>query len=246
MPLAMLRRIATSLAAMLVCLAVASNPSQAQTSAPSTTQSEKAALDRVLTQMDSAAATFRSLEADFVWDQVNVMFNDTDTQKGKLYVRHESSETLMAADISLPISKYLLYSGGKVQIYEPKIDQVTIYKPGKDRGDIEGYLLLGFGSRGHDLPKAYDVHYQGTEKVAGIEVTRLELIPKSDKARNLFPRILLWVDPERGISIQQQLFQSGGDYRLAKYSDIQLNHKLADDRFKLKTGGKTKVVAPQG
>jgi hypothetical protein len=33
---------------------------------------------------------------------------------------------------------------------------------------------------------------------------------------------------------------------LAKYSEIQLNQKLPDGAFKLKTTGKTKFLSPQG
>jgi outer membrane lipoprotein-sorting protein len=55
----------------------------------------------------------------------------------------------------------------------------------------------------------------------------------------MFPNIVLWIDPVRGISVQQQFFQQGGDYRLSKYSDIQLNRKIPDSVFKLKTDGKT-------
>ncbi len=46
--------------------------------------------------------------------------------------------------------------------------------------------------------------------------------------------------------MQQQMFFPGGDYRLAKYSDIELNKKLSDNVFKLKTTGKTRFVPPQG
>jgi len=70
-------------------------------------------------------------------------------------------------------------------------------------------------------------------------------VPKSVKVRNNFDHILLWIDPALGVSVQQQLFSSG-DYRLAKYSDIQLHQKIPDSVFKLKTTGKTKFVSPQG
>jgi outer membrane lipoprotein-sorting protein len=57
---------------------------------------------------------------------------------------------------------------------------------------------------------------------------------------------VLWIDLDRGISVQQQLFQPGGDYRLASYSDIEINQKIPDSVFKLKTGAKTTIqsVAP--
>jgi outer membrane lipoprotein-sorting protein len=64
--------------------------------------------------------------------------------------------------------------------------------------------------------------------------------------KNNIARILLWIDPSRGISLQQQFFEPGGDYRLAKYSEIQINEKLPDSAFKLKTTGKTKFLPPQG
>ena len=70
--------------------------------------------------------------------------------------------------------------------------------------------------------------------------------PKSPRLRNNIARILLWIDPARGVSVQQQFFEPSGDYRLAKYSDIQVNQKLSDNAFKLKTTAKTRVVSPQG
>jgi outer membrane lipoprotein-sorting protein len=209
-------------------------------------QSSAAGLDRVLAEMDTASRNFRSAEASFVWDQYQKVIDETDTQKGKIYFRHQDNETQMAADISEPDKKYVLYTGGKVQVYQPKIDQVTEYNPGKSRSDLESFLVLGFGGSGHDLLKSYDVKYLGSENANGTDAAKLELIPKSPKLRNNIARILLWIDPARGVSVQQQFFEPSGDYRLAKYSDIQVNQKLPDNAFKLKTTGKTKFITPQG
>ncbi len=218
-----------------------------------TAQSDNAALERVLTQMDSAAKDFRSVEANFVWDQYTKIVKDTDTSKGTVYFQREGKEINMAADIAADTAakpptppKYVLFADGKVQMFEPNIDQVTIYKTGKNRADVESFLVLGFGGPGHDLAKSYHVNYLGTEKIDGVDTAKLELIPKSPKALAQFPRILLWIDPARGISVQQQLFQTSGDYRLAKYSKIQINQKLPDGVFKLKTTGKTTYLTPQG
>jgi outer membrane lipoprotein-sorting protein len=209
-------------------------------------QSNSAGLDHVLSQMDAAAKNFRSTEAAFVWDQYQKVIDETDTQKGTIYFRRQDGDTQMAADIAEPDKKYVLYSGGKVQVYQPKIDQVTEYNPGKSRSDLESFLVLGFGGSGHDLLKSYDVKYLGPETVNGTETAKLELIPKSPRLRNNIARILLWIDPARGVSVQQQFFEPSGDYRLAKYSEIQVNQKLPDNAFKLKTTGKTKFISPQG
>ncbi|MGZ4730829.1 MAG: LolA family protein [Terriglobales bacterium] len=206
------------------------------------------ALDRVLGQMDSAAEKFRTTEASVVWDQYQKVVDEHEEQKGKVYFRHTgNNEVQMAADITDPDQKYVLFNGSKIQVYQPKIDQVTAYNTGKNREAFESFLVLGFGGGGHDLLKSFDVKYLGREAVDGVVAEKLELVPKTANVRNNVDRIILWIDPSRGISLQQQFFfGNSGDYRLAKYSDIKMNEKIPDSVFKLKTTGKTKFISTQG
>ncbi len=207
---------------------------------------ESAELERVLAQMDAAAKSFKTTEASVVWDQYQKVIDETETQKGRIYFRRQGGEVQMAADFVEPDKKYVVYSGGKVQVYQPKIDQVNEYDPGKNRGDVESFLVLGFGGGGRDLFKSYVLRYLGSETVNGVKAEKLELIPKSARWRNNIARILLWIDPAKGVSVQLQFFEPDGNYRLAKYSDIQINHPLPESAFKLKTTKRTKFVSPQG
>jgi outer membrane lipoprotein-sorting protein len=201
-------------------------------------------LERVLAQMDAAAKNFHTAEASLTSNQYTKVVDETDTQKGKVYFQRRGKEVEMAADITEPDRQYALYANGKAQLYNPKIDQVNEYNTDKNRAQVEAFLLLGFGGGGHELLATYDVKYLGTETVNGIAAAKLELLPKSKELRNNVARILLWLDPARAVSVQQQMFFPGGDYRLATYSGIQINQKLPDHVFKLKTTGKTKFVAP--
>ena len=79
-----------------------------------------------------------------------------------------------------------------------------------------------------------------------MNAAKLDLMPKQAKVKSMFQTITLWIDPARGISVQQKFVEPSGDYRLAKYSNIKLNPKVPDNVFKLKTTGKTKVVTPNG
>ena len=107
--------------------------------------------------------------------------------------------------------------------------------------------MLGFGGSGRDLLKSFDVKYAGSENVGGVNAAKLELAPKSERVKNIFAKIWLWIDPARGISVQQQFFEPSGDYRLAKYSEIKMNQKVPDSAFKLKTSGDTQFVSgPKG
>jgi outer membrane lipoprotein-sorting protein len=206
-------------------------------------QVDSASLERVLTAMDNAAKGFHTAEANFAFDQYTKLVNETETQTGKLYFRRQGTDVEMAADFSDP-KQYALYSNGKAQIYYPKIDTVNVYKADKNRSQVDAMLLLGFGGGGHSLLDTFDVAYAGTESIGGVKTDKLELTPKSKEMRNNISKIVLWIDPARGISLQQQMQFPGGDYRMAKYTDIQLNKKVSDDVFKLKTTTKTKFIPP--
>ena len=203
-------------------------------------------LDSVLKKMDAAAASFRTTQADFVWEQYQKVVDETDTQEGTVYYRRAGKEIEMMAEIKKPDRKFVLYKNGELKVYQPKIEQVMVHPAGKNKSEIESYLVLGFGGSGQDLTKSFDVTYQGSETVNKIATAKLQLIPKSDKLRNTFARIILWIDLQRGISVQQQFFEPQGDYRLAKYSAIRVNEKINNDVFQLKTTSKTQTVMPRG
>ncbi len=229
----------------LISVAVLCGIVLAQTATPAPKSANNAALEGVLNDMDRAAANFRTAQADFVWDQYTKIVNDHDLQNGTVYYRRLSNEVQMAADVTQPAKKYVLFSDSKVDVYQPAIDQVTEYNTGKNRAEVESFLVLGFGGRGHDLAKSFAVSYGGTENAGGVQAAKLILVPKAAKVRSMFTQIILWIDPARGISVQQQLIDPDGNYRLAKYSNIKLNQKIADSVFKLKTTGKTKWMRPQ-
>jgi len=205
------------------------------------------ALEKVLDQMDAAAASFRTTRANFEWDQYQKVIDETDTQKGTVYYRRSGKEIEMMADITDP-PKSVLFNNGKVQVWEPKLNRVTTYEAGKNREAVESFLVLGFGGGGHDMLKSFQLRYLDAEKIDGVETVKLELIPKSERVRNLFGQIWLWIDPARGISVQQQFFDTvSGDYRLAKYSNIEVNQKIPDSVFKFKTRSDTQfLAAPKG
>lgn len=213
-------------------------------------------LETVYKSMDAAAAKFNTTQANFEWDRYEKVIDEVDdVETGNIFYRRVGKDVEMKAEIKTagpsrdklkPEPQFVLFSQGKVQRYLPRVDQVTVYDVGKNRTEVEAYLVLGFGGSGQDLAKSFEVTFQGQETIEGIPVAKLQLIPKSERVRNTFARILLWIDLDRGISVQQQFFEPGGNYKLAKYSSIRLNEKIPDEVFHLKTTGKTQTISPRG
>lgn len=213
-------------------------------------------LETVYKSMDAAAAKFNTTQANFEWDRYEKVIDEVDdVETGIIYYRRVGKDVEMKAEIKMagtsrdklrPEPQFVLFSQGKVQRYLPRVDQVTVYDVGKNRSEVEAYLVLGFGGSGQDLAKSFDVTYEGTETIEGVATAKLQLIPKSERVRNTFARILLWIDLDRGISVQQQFFEPGGNYKLAKYSSIRVNEKIPDEVFRLKTTSKTQIISPRG
>jgi outer membrane lipoprotein-sorting protein len=203
-------------------------------------------LESVLKKMDAAAANFHTAEANFVWRQYQRVVNETDTQTGTVYYRRNGDDIEMMAEVKQPDHKFVLYKDGKLQVYQPNIDQVMEYSTGANRSEIESYLVLGFGGSGQDLVKSFDVTYIGDDTIDSKPTAELQLIPKSEKVRNNFPKISLWIDLSRGVSLQQKFMETQGDSRTAKYSDIKIPAKIGNDVFQLKTNKKTQFVSPRG
>jgi outer membrane lipoprotein-sorting protein len=202
-----------------------------------------AGLEKILAKMDETAAKFRTAQANFTWTTFNSVVNEeSGRQTGKIYFQRNGNETEMAADIDPPDAQQVIFSRGKIQLYKSRTNIVDVYDASAHRQEFESFLVLGFGSSGSDMQKSYDLTYGGEEKIDGTDTARIELVPKSEKIKQHFPQIILWINPQTGISVQQKLMETDGDYRLAKYSGIQLGQKIPSKVFQLKTSGNTKVV----
>ena len=229
----------------LVCLMLLPFVSQPQNPRPATQNTADSELQAVLLQMDNSSAGFRSAQADFDWDNYQKVVDETEKQKGHVYFRRNGNEVEAMFDITAPVPKQVLFKSGKIELYNPKIDQITEYEPGKSKSDVDAFLSLGFGARGHDLLKSYNVKMDGWEPIDGVRTAKLELVAKSEKVRNMFNKFILCIDPKQDVPLKQQVLEPSGDYWLSHYTNIKLNTHISDDVFRIKTTPHTRVVKPQ-
>jgi outer membrane lipoprotein-sorting protein len=185
---------------------------------------QSADLQKVLGDMDTAAAKFQSAQADFAWDQYTSVVQSHDVQKGTIAYRRSGNTMEMIAHVKTdddqPSLKDVLIKGGELDFYQPNLKQETILNASTN---YERYLTLGFGGSGKDLAANWNIAYQGKETIDGVETAKLDLTPKQGGSNSQVSHITIWVDPKRAISLKQQAFQDSGDYRSAVYTNIKLN-----------------------
>ena len=205
-------------------------------------------LDKVIAKLDTSAKTFTSAQADIVWDNVQTQpVLDKDSQVGAaIFARAKNGQMQVAVHIKTdngkPVLKDLSYADGVGKMYEPSIKQIQIFKVGDKGGQLESFLTLGFGGSGQDLMKNWQITDAGTEAVNGVQAAKLQLVPRDPALAKTAPKVLLWIDLDKGVAVKQQRFDTAGNYVIFTYSNIQLNKKVPSNAFEIKTASGTQVV----
>lgn len=202
-------------------------------------------LNSVLSRLDAAAKTFKSTSADVEFDTVQtVPVPDTDVLTGTVDYQRSGTNFQMAAHIAKddnqPATKVYTYSNGVFKLYEGgSLNQVTTFKRASD---FASYVMLGFGASGKDLSAKWDMKYLGAERVDGVNTAKLELVAKDPTVRTNIPKVTIWIDTARAVSIKQIFDEGPGQSRTSHYTNIKVNQSLPGDAFKLPTDSKTTYV----
>jgi outer membrane lipoprotein-sorting protein len=192
-------------------------------------------LQAVFSVMDDAAAKFKGLKADMKMVTHTAVINEDSVDNGTIVVKQPKPHDLrLLLDFREPDKKTVQMAGSKVDIYYPNNNTVQEYDLNKSHRDkADQFMLLKFGSNSKDLQAAYNITLGGPETVAAEPATRIELVPKSPDLRAQFPKFELWISEKTGIAVQQKMYQPGGDYWMATYSNMQLNPNLPDSAVTL-------------
>ena len=202
-------------------------------------------LETVLATMDRAAPRFSSMVGRLDYTKATVVVDDHSTESGEIYFEKSKDQPRVMIAFRQPAEKYVLFADDKVSLYRPKIAVVEEYFLSQRQDLLEQFLLLGFGTAGKELRKAYRISLLGEEHLDGQQVFRLELIPKSPKVSAQLQRIELWISPQTWQPLQQKFFEASGDYLIARYSDLKVNVKIPGKNFRLPLKGKVRTIRPQ-
>ncbi len=203
-----------------------------------------ASLETVLAAMDRAAGTFRDAVALVERVDYTAIIHDTTSETGTMRMLRRGRQVQLRLDFGEPDVRTVVLSGRRAEIYYPKIQTVQIYDLGRQRELVDQFLLLGFGTSGGELKKNYTLRALGEEQVAGVSASRLELIPKSPKAREHVLKIEMWVSPE-GHPVRHKFYKPSGDYTLITYSNLRINSGVREASLRLELPPGVKREYPQ-
>ena len=201
-------------------------------------------LDKVLRKLDAAALKFRSASADFEFDTITTEpIDDKDVQKGTVYYERNGSNSRMSAHIreenGRPVPKTVVLSDGTIKLYEKLTNHLTTLTK---LSQYQSWFMLGFGASGEELENKWNITYLGQEKLDGVTTEKLDLVPKDPAIRKNLPKVTVWMDTDRGVSMKQVFDQGQGQSRVAVYFNIKLNQRLPGDAFSFVTDKRTQFT----
>ena len=203
-------------------------------------------LQTTLEKLNQAAKNFRSTSAEFEVDiNQTEPVPDTEVQKGVAYYQRNGTHFQMAAHIETDngakVEKVYTFSDGVFKLYEkgPGIDQVTTSHQGSKVAD---YVGLGFGASGTELADKWDITDLGAETINGVQTEKLELIAKDPDVRKNLPKVTVWMDLSRAVSLKQVFDEPHGLSRVSTYTNIKINQSIPRDAFSFKTDKNTQFI----
>ena len=191
------------------------------------------ALDAVLARLDQASATFKGLTADIGKVSHTDVLNVDAVDSGTIIVkRFKPHDIRIRVDFTNPRRQNVTVGGGKAQLFDPQSNEAQELDLGKNRGVVDQFMLLGFGSNSADLRNAYSVTLGGAEPINGEKTTRIMLVPRDREVLAHVKKCEIWIS-DKGWTVQQKFYTGGGDYVLSTYSRMKLNPSIADKDLKL-------------
>jgi outer membrane lipoprotein-sorting protein len=185
-------------------------------------------LSVILQHMNASAPAFHGMSADIQMITYTAVIDDKLTENGSIKMQKKNGAVRAVVDFSQPQSsaRDIGFFGKTVRIYYPNANYFQDYEIGKNGDVINQFLLLGFGSSGDELSKSYTITQEGTEQVSGVTATKLMLVPKDQKMLEHLSKAELWIPEGKSDPIQQQFYESSGNYRKVTYVDVEINPTL--------------------
>jgi len=202
----------------LACAGLASGVSPAKTSSEAS-----AALKEISKAIKGVEAIVAQVEYTETVDRRKV------TGTGTLSI---SLAGLARADIGGHAPITVLYFPPYLYRHRKTDEIVEVYNVALNPNRLAQYVLLGFVPAGTDMKKDYNVGLVDNATLDDKPVLNFLLTPKSKAAAKAIARIMLWVDPETGLPLQQQIVHAvGGTELFVRYLSIAEEDELPDTLF---------------
>lgn len=189
-------------------------------------------LERVLEKLNHLNNSLQTFQADIIQTKWINLLQEFDTpEKGKLYFKKTSEGVYLRKEIEEPGHTIMLVTPEEIIVYYPKKNQAVKRSLAEHKAK---YSSTGIGTSSKELKENFDISFVRDEIIKKKVYNIIELVPKTEKIKNYFQKLRLWVDDETGVPVRQRIEELNGDYTIIQFLKIKINKKIKDKVFELK------------
>ncbi len=197
----------------------------------------------VLTRMEKNKRSLKTMRANISMVKYNAQLRDEDKYQGLvLYIPGAggSASAYVRLEWTQPQHEILAVSNGTYNLYRPRLNTVLEGKTGSIKSQKDSDVLSLMNMSATQLRTRFGEFQDQREETlwGGVWTQHFKVIPKTTAS---YKYIEVWVDKE-GMPVQTKMVEKNDDSTTVRLTNVEKNHDIPLDQFKLKLDGNVKHV----
>src|SRR5713226_4918561 len=199
-------------------------------------------LDEVLANMERAARSIKTIEADMRQEKRDRQIGGKEVYSGRILFLHDKKCDKVRINYENPQGQVVAVVCSQIILYQPRINQVILTTRQAQASKNQEFSFIATPYKSvPELKNQYNIVYIGDEQLESNSTAKLELTPK---ARSSVQKLTLWVAQSSWLPIRYQVVEKNNNLTTFILCNVKINGKLPGDVFRVTVAPGTKVVQP--
>lgn len=192
-------------------------------------------LDEILGNMERAARTIKSLEADMIQEKRDTQIGGKEVYSGRIFFIHDRACDKVRINYDRPVGQVVAVLCDEIDLYQPGIKQMIITSRRAQASKNQEFSFIATPYKSvPELKSQYNIAYLGDEQGAA----KLDLTPKG---KSSVQKLTLWVDQTSWLPTRYQVIEKNNVVTTFTLNNLKKNQTLSVG-FKVKVAPGTKIV----
>ena len=197
-------------------------------------------LDEVLANMERAARTIKSIEADMLQEKRDLQIGGKEVYSGRIFFLHDRKCDKVRINYDRPPGQVVAVLCNEIILYQPNVKQVILTTRQAQASKNQEFSFIATPYKSvPELKSQYNIVYVGAEQVGSSATSKLDLTPK---ARSSVQKLMLWVDESSWLPIKYQVVEKNNNVTTFTLGNMKKNGPVDAKTFKVSWPPDTKVV----
>lgn len=202
-------------------------------------------LDRILTNMQQAAKSVKTVQARLQHEKRHSQIGGRELYRGNLLFKHVGANQDRVRIDYDSTNQVVVVDGNRITLYQPRINQaIKTCRAAVAKGNQEFALFETPYTSVRRLKELYNIDYVRDEQLDSAATSVIELRPKASTTTT--KKLTLWIDQASWLPVKYQILEQNDSVSTFTLTEVKRNVSLRGDAFKINWPSSTKVIVERG